>query len=165
MLEMREREGSGVLGAREDPGRRGREVSKYSVEIDASQERQCGLTPFSRSRYTASDALTRALGRRRALAEYRSMREWPPRSCARERERWDTGGLTANNEHTCGFEGLSGPRRGRVPQMRRQNSFQRKTVVNRRFTRSGQCSFTKRAGCVLTSPAGGDSRDLCSTAQ
>ena len=32
MLELREREGSDVLGAREDPGRRGREAVKHSVE-------------------------------------------------------------------------------------------------------------------------------------
>ena len=41
------------------------------------------------------------------------------RGSAREdRERWDTGGLTANNDHTCGVEGRSVPHthRGGVPQ-------------------------------------------------
>ena len=33
MLEMREREGSDVLGAREHPSRRGREASKHSAEV------------------------------------------------------------------------------------------------------------------------------------
>ena len=59
-------------------------------------------------------------------------------------ERRDTGGLSANNDHTCGVEGFSGPRRGRVPA---------KTVENRRFTRSAQSRFTKCAGRVLTSTA------------
>ena len=39
MLEMREREGSDVLGAREDRGNVGREASKHSAEVDASQVR------------------------------------------------------------------------------------------------------------------------------
>ena len=105
-----------------------------------------GLTVFSRKS-------AGALRRRPALAEFNSMRWWPPRSSAREKERWDTRGLTANNDNTGGVEGLSGPRRGRVPQTRRQNSFQRKTVVNRRFTRNAQSRFKKRAGRVLTSTA------------
>ena len=40
MLEMREREGSDVLGAREDPGRRGRDASKHSTEVGIPQERR-----------------------------------------------------------------------------------------------------------------------------
>ena len=40
MLEMREREGSDVLGAREDPGRRGREASKHSAEVEIPKERR-----------------------------------------------------------------------------------------------------------------------------
>ena len=42
---------------------------------------------------------------------------------AREKKRWDTRGLTANNDHTCGVEGLSGPYRVGVPQTRRTDSF------------------------------------------
>ena len=48
MLEVRERGGSDVLGAREDRGKGGRESSKHSAEVDASQERQGGLPAFSR---------------------------------------------------------------------------------------------------------------------
>ena len=51
---LRAREGSGVRAAREDTGRRGREASKHSAEVDASKERQTDLTE--------SEALTGALG-------------------------------------------------------------------------------------------------------
>ena len=75
------------------------------------------------------------------------------RSSSRERERRDTSGLTANNDHICGVERLCGLRRGGVPEARRQNSLQRKTGVNTRFTRSARSRFTKRQGRVLTSTA------------
>ena len=48
------------------------------------------------------------------------------RSSAKEKDRWNTRGLTANNDHTGGVEGLNGPCRGRVLQTRRQNSFSAK---------------------------------------
>ena len=48
MLEMREREGSDVLGAHEDRGKGGTEASKHSAEVDASQVRQGCLAAFSR---------------------------------------------------------------------------------------------------------------------
>ena len=35
--------------------------------------------------------------------------------CRKDVEIWDTGGLTANNDHSGGVEGLSRPHRGRVP--------------------------------------------------
>ena len=151
MLKLREREGSGVLGAREDRGKLG---GGKSAEVSFPRRRRSPeLSQCSAESRSRSEALTGAFGRRPVLAESRCMRGWPPRSSAREKERRDTGGLPANNDHTGGVEGLSGPRRGGVPQTRRQNSFQRKTVVNRRFTRSAQSRFTKRAGRVLTSAA------------
>ena len=71
-MQMREREGSDVLGAREDRGKGSRDASKHPAEVDASQVRQGGLAAFSR---------------RPVMAEFRCMRGWPPRSSARERER------------------------------------------------------------------------------
>ena len=93
---MIEREGSDVLGAREDRGKGGKEASKPSAEVG----RKGGAWPHKKN--------TRRI----------QMYAWGgPRGSAREKERWDTGGLTANNDHTGGVEGLSGPRRGRVPQI------------------------------------------------
>ena len=44
-------------------------------------------------------------------SEFRCMRGWPPRSSAREKERLDTGGLTANNDHIGGVEDLTRERK------------------------------------------------------
>ena len=41
---LRARQGADVRGAREDQGRRGREASKHSAEVHASQERQTDIT-------------------------------------------------------------------------------------------------------------------------
>ena len=40
MLKMREREGSGVLGAREDRGKLGGEASKHSAEVSIPRRRR-----------------------------------------------------------------------------------------------------------------------------
>ena len=90
------------------------------------------------------------------------------RSSAREKDRWDTRGLTANSDHTGGVGGLNGPRRGRSPvQTRRQNSFQRKTVVDRRIHEKRTTSYhdARRTTCSRVWPAGGDSKDARSTAR
>ena len=47
MLEMREREGSDVLGAREDRGKWGREASKHLAEVDIPQERVKEVSQYS----------------------------------------------------------------------------------------------------------------------
>ena len=131
MLEMREREGSGVLRTREGRAKWSREASKHSAQVGASQARRGGLPAFSR-RPVRQNSVARV--------------ETPVQQC--------TIGLTANNDHTSGAEGLSGPHCGRVPQTGRQNSSRRKTVVSRRFTGNAQGRFTKRAGRALTSTAG-----------
>ena len=127
MLEMREREGSDVLGAREDPGRRGREASKHSAEVGIPQGRDAHRRSHSiQQKVGAAVRLSQEPSDEDHVAEFNCMRGWPPRRSAREKERWDTRGLAANNDHTGGVEGLSGPRRGRAPKTRRQNSSQRK---------------------------------------
>ena len=83
VLEMREREGSDALGAREDRGKGGEDASKHSAEVDASQDEE--VSQYSEESRRRSEALTGALGRRLVLAEFNCMRGWPPRSSARER--------------------------------------------------------------------------------
>ena len=73
----------------------------------------------------------------------------------------DTRGLAANNDHTVGVEGLSGPHCGRVWQTRRQNSFQRKTVGEQQTHEKRTKSFHEAYSRVQ--PAGSDSRYVCST--
>ena len=85
---MSEREGSDVLGVREDrgstqqptpevPGSRGGKASKHSAEVVASQDQysaEDGIpSPFSRSR-RRSKVLTGDLGKDH-MAEFRSMRD------------------------------------------------------------------------------------------
>ena len=148
------------MGAREDHGKWGREASKDSSEVGIPQLRDKEAPQYSaevgnrKSRRIANET-RRSRDIRGKTVRQNSVAcvETPAQQCRREKERWDTGGLTANNDHTGGVEGLSGPHRGRVPQTRRQNCFQRKTVVNRRFTRRAGSRFTKRAGRVLTSTA------------
>ena len=104
-----EREGSDVQEAREDPGRKDREASET----------------FSRSRYTA---FSRRRRRKEAFTEgpnevATEFKDVGTPACTREterllqhawmataqqfkRRRWDTGGLTANNNHAGGVEGL-----------------------------------------------------------
>ena len=99
-----------VLGAREDPGRRGREVSKQSAEVGIPQERRSQEV----SQFSAESRGREGLAG--ALAGRIQMHAWGRlRSSAREKERWDTRGLTANNNHTGGVEGPSGPHAGGVP--------------------------------------------------
>ena len=92
------------------------------------QERWRSLEAFSRSRYTAQERDAHRRSHRiqqKVGAAVRLSQEQPsdrpigrihieawgrPRRCAGEdREKWDAGGLTANNDHTGGVEGLSVP--------------------------------------------------------
>ena len=155
MLEMREREGSDVLGAREDRGKGGREASKHSAEVGIPRRRRSQEVSWcSAESRRRSEALTRALGRRPVLAEFNCMRGWPPRNSARERTRgWDTRGLTANNDHTG-----SGPRRRED-----RTAFCERTVVNKQNTKSFHDA--RRSRTHEHSQHAGDSGTACSTAQ
>ena len=113
------------------------------------------------------------------------------RSSAREKEIWDARGLTANNDHSGGVEGLSRARRGRVPKT--EKDFEPFVVAAKDFhvqraeglrvdaesARSTRNSFqtrqwgTEDSRCTQDAysrvtasrqPAGGDSREVCSTA-
>ena len=150
MLEMREREGSDVLGAREDRGNWGREASKHSSEVGFPQERDKEVSQYSAEADASRDKDVSRPSAEDRTAEFRCMRE---DARAAERERWDTRGLTANNDWWCRRLRRTTPWWSPADEKNRQNSFQRKTVVNRRFTRSAQSRFTKRAGRVLTSTA------------
>ena len=134
--------------------------------------RRRSLEALCRRQYTAKETLTRGshsiqqkVGAAVRLSQEPSDEDqyWQNSTicvddqCAavQEKERWDTRGLAANNDH----EGLSGPRRDGVPQTRRQNTFQRNTVVNRRFTRSAHKVVSRREEDAYSrvQPAGGDS--------
>ena len=66
---------------------------------------------FSRSRYTAFSR-SRAAGRlarkapNEAIAEFRDVAWMATAQQCKRRRRWDTGGLTANNNHAGGVEDL-----------------------------------------------------------
>ena len=74
-----------------------------------------GLTVFSRNRCIASET------RRSRDIQQKTVRQKLDacvdghRAAVQEKKRWDTRGLTANNDHSGGVEGLSRPRHGRVP--------------------------------------------------
>ena len=173
-----EHESEGARWLHEVRGTGGKEASKHSVEV---------------GRKGAAQRRPHKMSTRRI-----QMHAWRrPRSSAREKDRWGTGGLTAINDHTATeyhtvvFEGLTGQHRGRVPKTRQKRqpsesarflsyptverqhlrcsavlrsgvgggvllskgNSQQETVVNRRFTRSAQKRFVKRAGHALKSTA------------
>ena len=106
---------------------------------------QGSLEAFSRCRCIASETRRCRNIQQKTRSGRIQMHAWliTAQQCKRERGMRHRRSCRENDD-TGGVEGLSGPRLGRVPQTRRQNSFQRKTVVYRRFTRSAHSRFTKR---------------------
>ena len=70
-----------MRGAREDPGRRGREASKHSAEVDALQEGQTDL----RRRTDLQVRRSQVPWDEDHVAEFSSMRDRSQRGSARER--------------------------------------------------------------------------------
>ena len=110
------------------------------------------------------------------------MRGWPPRSSAREKKRWDTRGLTANNDQSVVLKASAdhavtesqrpfvitakdfhvqraeGWRVDAESARSTGNSFQ----TRQWWTEDSRC---KQDAYSRVQPAGGDSREVCSTAQ
>ena len=136
-------EGSDVQEAREDPGRRERKASET----------------FSRSRYTAfsrrrrrKEAFTE--GPNEAMAEFKDVgtpactrqterllqHAWMAtvQQFKRRRGRWDTGGLTANNNHAGGVEDLRNHAvvKSQRPEKREREEQKKKSSANCRQKKS-----------------------------
>ena len=131
-------------------------LRSFQQKVDASQMRQGGLAAFSRK----SELQVRRSQEPSDEDEYSQNSGATAQQCKRERDRTREVLPRTMTTHV-----VLKPHRGGVPQTRRQSSLQRETVVNRRCTRSAQSRFMMRAGRVRVQPAGGDLRDVCSTAQ
>ena len=105
-----EHEGSDVQEAREDPGRRDfqqktefQQKSVYRVQQKTAPQafKEGSTKPWWNSETWGTPACTRETER---LPQHAWMAT--AQQCKRRRRRWDTGGLTANNNHAGGVEGL-----------------------------------------------------------
>ena len=131
-----------VLGAREDPGRRGR---NFRSILQKSVYRNRDAHRMSHSFLQKVGAVR--VSQEPSQAEFRCMRV---DACAAVQERRRDGTREVLPRTTTTLVVLKAPADHTPVESRRREDFQRKTVLNRRFTRSAQSRFTKRAGRVLT---------------
>ena len=85
--------GSDVQEAHEDPGRPDREAYIQQKSVYRIQQKPRGREAFTE-------------GPNEAIAEFRDVAWMATAQQCKRRRRWDTGGLTANNNHAGGVEDL-----------------------------------------------------------
>ena len=111
--------------------KRDKEVSQHSADAGIPQVRR-SQEPSDEDEYSHNSGA--------CMADHRA--------AVQERKRDVTRVLAANNDHSGGVEDLSGPRRGRVPQTRRQDSSGEQEIHEKRTksfheacrTRTHECS-------------------------